>query len=50
MRWVAVARVRTNKEDSEFYATAFKAIFSQCHEDFKGFNVAKNLRTNCDKY
>ena len=44
MRWVAVARVRTNKEDSEFYATAFKAIFSQCHEDFKGFNVAKNLR------
>ena len=30
MRWVAVARVRSNKENIDYYASAFKAVFDQC--------------------
>ena len=44
MRWIAVARIRSNKEDSEFYANAFKAVFKQCQEDHKGFAVGKTLK------
>ena len=39
MQWMAVARVRSNKENSNFYATAFKEIFSQCEQDNKEFKV-----------
>jgi hypothetical protein len=43
MRWMAIARVRSNKENSQFYATAFKEIFRQCKEDHKNFDV-RNLK------
>ena len=36
---VAVARIRSNKEDANFYSIAFKAIFDQCKEDYKEFGV-----------
>ena len=39
MRWMAVARVRSNKENAQFYATAFRDIFRQCKEDNKTFDV-----------
>ena len=39
MQWMAVARVRSNKENANFYATAFKEIFSQCEQDNKEFKV-----------
>ena len=39
MRWMAVARVLANKENAQFYAEAFKAIFHQCKEDNKGFKI-----------
>lgn len=44
MRWVAVARIRSNKENSQFYANAFKAVFDQCKEDHKEFAVGKTLK------
>ena len=44
MRWVAVARVRSNKEDSDFYSAAFKAVFDQCKEDHKEFGVGTTLK------
>ena len=44
MRWIAVARIRSNKEDSEFYANAFKAVFKQCQQDHKEFAVGKTLK------
>ena len=40
MRWIAVAHVRSNKENAHFYATAFKEIFDQCKEDNKEFKVS----------
>ena len=44
MRWVAVARVRSNKEDANFYSVAFKAVFDQCKEDHKEFSIGKTLK------
>ena len=44
MRWVAVARVRSNEEDANFYSVAFKAVFDQCKEDHKEFGVGKTLK------
>ena len=44
MRWVAVARVRSNKEDSDFYSSAFQAIFRLCNEDNKDFAPGKTLK------
>ena len=44
MRWVAVARVRSNKENVDFYASAFKAVFEQCKEDHNHFTVGKSLK------
>ena len=35
MRWVAVACVRANKENSDLYATAFREIFNLYQEDNK---------------
>ena len=43
MRWMAVARVRSNRENVQFYAEAFKQIFEQCKEDHKDFKV-ENLK------
>ena len=40
---MAVARVRSNKENAHFYATAFKEIFRQCKGDHKNFHVT-NLK------
>ena len=40
MRRIAVARVRSNKKNAHFYATAFKEIFDQCKEDNKEFKVS----------
>ena len=44
MRWVAVARVRSNKEDSDFYSSAFQAIFRLCNEDNTDFAPGKTLK------
>ena len=41
MRWVAVAGVRSNKEDTHFYSEAFKVV---CKEDHKEFGVGKSLK------
>ena len=43
MSWVAVAHVHKKKRVLSL-CCAFKAIFSECHEDIKGFSTAKNLR------
>ena len=43
MRWMAVARVRSNKENAHFYAIAFREIFQQCKEDNNNFDVT-NLK------
>ena len=39
-----MARICSNKEDSEFYAGAFKAIFKQCEQYHKEFGVGKSLK------
>ena len=39
-----MARIRSNKEDSEFYANAFEAVFKQCQQDHKEFAVGKTLK------
>ena len=44
MRWIAVARIHSNKENSEFYACTFKAVFDHCKEDHKEFAVGKTLK------
>ena len=38
MRWMAVARVLSNKENSQFYCTAFREIFQQ-YKDFDITNL-----------
>ena len=43
-RWIAVARIHSNKENSEFYACAFKTVFDHCKEDHKEFTVGKTLK------
>ena len=40
---MAVARVRSNKENSQFYCTAFREIFQQYKEDHKDFDIT-NLK------
>ena len=40
MRWMAVARVRSNIENTQCYAEAFKQIFDQYKKD----NVIKNMK------
>ena len=42
MKWAVVARMRANKEDAEFYKTAFQLMFQTCHSDFP-FNSLKGI-------
>ena len=44
MKWAVVARMHSNKEDSEFYKTAFNLMFQTCHSDFPQFNPEKSLK------
>ena len=44
MKWVSVARVHSNKENVDFYASAFKAVFNQCKEDHNHFTAGKSLK------
>ena len=44
MQWIAVARIHSNIKDSEFYASAFKAVFKQCEQIHKEFGVGKTLK------
>ena len=43
MKWAVVARMRSNKEDAEFYKTAFNLMFQTCHKDYPQFK-AENLK------
>ena len=43
MTWAVVARMRANKEDTEFYRTAFSLMFQTCHTDFPQFKIESSL-------
>ena len=44
MKWAVVARMRANKEDTEFYRTAFSLMFQTCHTDFSQFKIESSLK------
>ena len=44
MKWAVVARMRANKEDTEFYRTAFSLMFQTCHTDFPQFKIESSLK------
>ena len=39
MKWAVVAIMCANKEDAEFYYTAFQLMFQTCHSDFPQFRT-----------
>ena len=43
MEWMAVVRVRLDKQTAEAYALAFRKIFDHCSQSNKIFEVGKNL-------
>jgi len=44
MKWAIVARMRGNKESSEFYRLAFKLMFDTCKRDHPNFKVGDSLK------
>ena len=44
MKWAIVARMRGNKEPSEFYRLAFKLMFDTCQRDHPNFKVGESLK------
>ena len=44
MKWAVVSRMRVNKEDKEFYKTAFSLMFQTCHTDFPHFQLRDSLK------
>ena len=44
MKWAVVARMRGNKESSEFYRLAFKLMFETCHKEHRNFKVGESLK------
>ena len=41
MKWAVVARIRSNKEDTEFYKNTFTLMFQTCKEDYPWFKLEK---------
>ena len=44
MKWAVVARIRSNKEDAEFYKNAFTLMFQTCKKDYPRFKLENNLK------
>lgn len=44
MKWVIVARLRSNKENSEMYRKAFTLMFDTCRADEPSYDVHKSLQ------
>ena len=44
MKWAVLAKMRTSKEETEFYTTAFSVIFQTCHSDFPQFEPEGSLK------
>ena len=44
MKWAVVARMRSNKEDANFYKKAFELMFHTCHSDHSQFKVGDTLK------
>jgi len=44
MKWAVVARMRGNKESSEFYLLAFKLMFDTCRQEHSHFKVGESLK------
>ena len=44
MKWAVVARMRGNKESSEFYRLAFKLMFDTCYKEHPKFKVGESLK------
>ena len=44
MKWVIVARLRSNKENSEIYRKAFTLMFDTCRDDEPSYDVHENLQ------
>ena len=44
MKWAVVARMRGNKEDTNFYKKAFELMFHYCRKDHPKFNVGDTLK------
>ena len=42
MKWAVVARIRSNKEDAEFYKNAFTLMFQTCKKDYPRFKLENN--------
>ena len=39
-----LARMRANKENSDFYKKAFELMFQFCHKDYPQFQIDKTLK------
>ena len=44
MKWAVVARMRGNKEDTNFYKKAFELVFHYCRKDHPKFKVGDTLK------
>ena len=44
MKWVIVARLRSNKENSEMYRKAFTLMFDTCRVDEPSYDLHKSLQ------
>lgn len=44
MKWAVVARMRANKENSDFYKKAFELMFQFCHKEYPQFQLDKTLK------
>ena len=44
MKWAVVARIPSNKEDTEFYKNAFTLMFQTCKKDYPRFKLENNLK------
>jgi len=44
MKWVVIARMRCNKENTSMYETAFKQMFTTCKKDIPSYDVNTQLQ------
>ena len=44
MKWVVVARMRSNEESAQFYKVAFTTMFRMCHDRYPNFKVGETLK------
>ena len=44
MKWIIIARMRSNKENTSMYEIAFQQMFTTCNKDIPSYDVNTNLQ------